>query len=350
MRLFMYSEILYIKARLDELEAKNMEKKLNGRFSNVAKKFGSGLKKAIIGGGILALGAAVIGKLLNPLKDAQETMDRILSKGDDLVTNAAQFDTTEGNLFKLQSLAQSTGLEPEILRMMLAKFQGELAQARVDEKDPTKKESDKSSPVRAFIGEKDTAEAFFKFIQSLQHVNKDTQVLAQNQVFGEKVSGKASEFLNLDFSKQLKDLHLPDTDKLTEAAKKLGSLNDLKDLLETSRDAEDFIKKANLLREKMVRNQDQSEKLKLDKENVDIKALDAFKPTSIAIQELTNKFDAAFLRIETTWAPIILDAVVKTADISDRILKWLAAWTVRWDKFSWSDLVRGTPKQQGPKY
>ncbi len=310
----MFTEILKIKPQLDDQSVNTMTKTLNKRFGDVAKKFGSGMKKALIGGGVAALGAALVTKLLNPLKDAEEIINRVLDKGDDIATNAQQFGTSEGKLLNLSALAQSAGLDQETLRQMLQKFQTSLAEARRDELDPTK---EKTSAVRAFTGETDTADAFFQFIQSLQALDETNRVLAQNEVFGEKVSGKAADFLGLDFAQQLKDLKLPGADELTAAAKKIGDLADFRDLLAASRDINDFIRKASIINENQIRNIDRSEKVKLKAEDQQILGFDKFKSTSIAIQEFNQKFDKAMLDITTNVMPslnIALGEVIKAIE------------------------------------
>lgn len=170
---------------------------------------------------------ALIDKLLNPLKEVQEAIDRSLSKGDDLATFAAQFNTTAGRLAKVQALGEASGLDAEGLRMLLVKFQTSLAEAAADK--------NKDTSVRAFAGRQDTLEAFFEFIQSLQKLNKGDQLRVQSEVFGERQILKASEFLNADFATLGKQFARFDTEKLTRAANKLANFSDLNDRLGTTR-------------------------------------------------------------------------------------------------------------------
>src|SRR5687767_8200002 len=107
----MFSEILKIIPQLDSGDLAKLESSLSGRFTRIAKKFGKGLGSILTGGGIAGLALGLIDKLLNPLKDVQEAIDRSLKDSDDLVTNAKQFDTTAGKLAKLVALGKSTGLE-----------------------------------------------------------------------------------------------------------------------------------------------------------------------------------------------------------------------------------------------
>ncbi len=123
----------------------------------------------------------------------------------------------------------------------------------------------------------------------------------------------------LDFGKQLKDLNLPSSEELTAAAKKIGGLKDLEDLMAASRDTADFLKKAKVLNEKLIRDVAQGEQAKLTKENKDLQALDAFKPTSVAIQELSNKFDSAIVDLSTTFAPQLLSGFEEIKEAIDSL-------------------------------
>ena len=209
-----------------------MEKSLTTRFGRIAKKFGKGLVATLTGGGVAGLALGLIDKLLNPLKETQEAIDRVLAQGDDVVTNAKQFNTTAGKLFKLQQLAKSTGLDASQLDLLITKFQTAVAEAEAD--------PNKQSAVRQFVGEKDTAEGFFKFIQSLQRLDKNAQVRAQQEVFGEKQILKMADFLNTDFAKQSALIGGRSAEEFTPGLEKLGELNDLKDALAVKRENEDL--------------------------------------------------------------------------------------------------------------
>ena len=82
----MYTEILKVKPQLDTKDLNKMEKTLQSRFSRLAKGFGKSITNVIKGGGVAGIAIALIDKLLNPLKEVQEAIDRSLSKGDDLAT------------------------------------------------------------------------------------------------------------------------------------------------------------------------------------------------------------------------------------------------------------------------
>lgn len=301
----MFKEILQIIPKLSPSDLTNMERSLGSRFGKIAKKFGKGLLGALSGGGIAGIALGLVDKLLNPLKETQEAIDRVLKQGDDIVTNAKQFGTTAGKLFRLQQLAKSTGLDPQQLFVLLEKFQGTVAEAAADPNKPTS--------VRQFVGEKDQAEAFFNFIQSLQKMTKTQQVLVQQEVFGEKQILKMADFLQTDFGAQTKLLGGPSAEKLTPGLEKLGNLNDLKDALEARRELNDVLKKSQSINEGMVRAQDTAAKLELDKENQRIKGYENLAAISDASARITNLVDQGVVMLG--------GLVTKVTDLTNNVKK-----------------------------
>lgn len=259
----MFSEVLKIIPKLDPKDLANMEKSLQSRFTKLAKGFGKGLGNAIKGGGIAGIALGLIDKLLNPLKEVQEAIDRTLKTSDDLATNANQFNTTTGKLFKLVQLAKATGLDQDNLFQLITKYQTAVAQAKADPNDAS------VSSVRNFTSQPDTAEGFFEFIQSLQKMSKDQQVLVQQQIFGEKQILRMADFLQSDFPKLFSQVGLDKvkSEKLTNSIEKLAGLNDLADALTARREVQDIQSKSGIITENMIRARDKSERLNLEKEN-----------------------------------------------------------------------------------
>lgn len=304
----MLKQILQIVPTLSSGDLNNMEKALNGRFTKIAKRFGKGLVGALTGGGIAGLALGVIDKLLNPLKEVQESIDRVLHQGDDIVTNAKQFGTTAGKLFKLQQIGKATGLDADSLNNLIVKFQGAVAEATAN---PTKQTS-----VRQFVGEKDTAESFFQFIQALQKLDGTQQTLVQQEVFGEKQILKMADFLRSDFGEILKTSGLDKVQSgtLTQAAEKAGSLNDLQDTLRAGQEAKDFVAKSNLLNEDIVRQRSASEQLNLDRENQRIAQFDSLVKISDASTQITALAEQGLTAVATI--------VTKLTGITDTISKF----------------------------
>jgi hypothetical protein len=261
----MFSTILKIVPKLDQATLRKMEQTLTSRFKKVAKSFGKGIANIFKGGGLAGVLLGLIDKILNPLQETKEAIDRMLNSSDDLATNAQQFNTSTGKLTKLVQLAKATGLDQDNLFQLLSKFQGAVAEASADPNAP--------SAVRNFMGE-DTAEEFFNFIQSLQKMEKNQQRLVQENVFGEKQVLKMADFLQQDFPKLLAATGLDKIQaaKLGASIDKMAGLKDLEDILSVRRETQDFQTKGSMINESMIRQRDASARLELEKENSRIKS------------------------------------------------------------------------------
>jgi len=276
----MFSEVLKIIPKLDAQALNKMEKSLASRFANVAKKFGSGVANVFKGGGIAGAALALIDKLLNPLKEVQDSIDRTLKSSDDVVTNAKQFETSAGKLQKLIAMAQGAGLGQDDLFQLLTKFQTAVAEAKANPSAP--------SAVKNYANDKDTAQSFFDFIQSLQKMEKGQQILVQQSVFGEKQILKMSDFLNSDFKSMFKQIGLDkvSSQKLTGALEKTGGLSDLSDILKAKRDTTDIIAKAGVINESMIRARDKAERVALERENQRIRSYEDLQAISTTVDKI----------------------------------------------------------------
>lgn len=256
----MFSEILKIIPQLDNAALSKLEKALSSRFTKVAKKFGNAIGNVFKSGGAMGLILGLVDKLLNPLKEVQEALERTLKTSDDVVVNAKQFNTTSGKLFKLIQLAKANGLDQDGLFMLMTKFQTAVAEAKANPSQP--------SSVRNFTGE-DTASEFFAFIQALRGMEKNQQLLVQQSVFGEKQILKMAEFLQTDMAAAMKEVGLDkaSTGKITASLEKLSGLEGLAASLQARRETKDIISKGGVITENMIRSRDKSEQIALDKEN-----------------------------------------------------------------------------------
>lgn len=277
-----FSDILKILPKLDEKDLKAMERNLQTRFTKIAKGFGKGLLNVLKGGGVLGAAFALIDKILNPLKEVQESIDRILKTSDDLATNASQFNTTTGKLAKLVTLAKATGLEPDNLYMLITKFQTAVADAQQNPLNPY------APAVKNFTDQADTADAFFSFIQSLQKMDKNQQLLVQEAVFGQKQILKMADFLQQDFAKLaeatgINKVSSTDASKTIEGA---AALSDLNDIFTASREFKDLLKKSSLVNEGMIRARDKSERIALEKENQRIRSYEDLRAISDTAEKI----------------------------------------------------------------
>lgn len=287
----MFSEILKLKPTIEPKDADNMERTLSARFGRLAKKFGGGLASALKGTAVIAAVSFLADRLLNPLKEVQEVLDRTLNKGDDLATFAKQFGTSAGSLARLQAFGKATGLEPEGVRLLLGKFQASVAQAAADPSKP--------SSVSAFVGKADTAEAFFEFIQSMQKLSPTQQNLVQQEVFGEKQILKASEFLSANFVALGMQLKGPSAEALTNAAEFIASQSDRRDLMQATRELNDLPKKAQLIagangRGGIVDVMDLRAQMELARENERLGRFDKLAGIQITLDKISDVIEKQF--------------------------------------------------------
>lgn len=275
----MFTEILKFRPQIDRAALNSMLRNLSRRFASVARRFGQGLRGALRMAPIFAIAGAALTKLLNPLKKAEEVLDRVLAKGDDAATNAQQLGTDPGAFLRLQAVAQARGVSPEAFLQALIKFQSALAKEQEAAKDKTSE----PGTLREFIGEKDTAKAFFSFVQSLQKEDKSRQVVVQTEIFGDRAIGKLAEFFNFTgFEKLLAEL--PSTENLSKAAIKLANLSDRRDELTSIRDTNDLVQKSTLVNESMLTTIDRAEKNTLANEDEDLKRFEDLKTISGEMQ------------------------------------------------------------------
>jgi len=281
----MFSEILKIKPQLDSGDLRRMENTLNARFRRVAKRFGRGIVNVFKAGGGIGLVLGFINKFLNPLKETQEAIDRLLKSSDDIATNAKAFDTTTGKLYKLVKLAEASGLQQDNLFQMLSKYQTVVGRARRDPNDPL------APVVQQYTGDKDLVDSFFSFIQDIRKLDQKDQAVVKSTVFGEDMAIKLNDFMQQDFVKRLGETGLDKVaaEKFTKSIDKLASFSDLQDALKVRRESQDVLKKARIINEGMIREQDKTARIQLQKENQRIqsyKDLQAISQTTDRIMVL----------------------------------------------------------------
>lgn len=244
----MLREFFRLTPRIENVDLNRMERSLNRRFARVARRFGRGMMTALRGGGAVGMAIGALNRILNPLQATQEAIDKLLNQGNDLVTNAQQFNTTAGKLFKLQTFAQATGLEDTQLFDMMRRFQRAVAEAEA--------RPNQASSVRAFVGSNDMAEAFFEFVQSLNKLDRNQQVLVQREVFGERATLRMADFLRADFEKLGQRLGLRGSEQYTGRFERASGLAELDRELRARREAESAFSQAGELSEAVIRQRD----------------------------------------------------------------------------------------------
>lgn len=306
----MWTEFLKIKPQLSTADVNSMANSLSKRFLGVAKTFGSGLKNALLGGGVIGAVSAILNKILNPLKDTEEALNAFLARTDDIATNAKQFETTPGKLARLQSFGVSAGLSPQETNTMVGKFQVALAEARAEKNDPNIEPKDKKqfNLLKDFVDIEDTAEAYFQFIQALQKVDKDTQILAQKQVFGEKLILKQADFISQNFEQLSKEFSGISTAALTQSILFGEGLADRTDLLTAKRGEADLIKKGSIVPEQAPELFNKAAQNKLNTENERLANFEYLKKGAISAQQISDRIENLIILIGTK-VPLIIDSI-----------------------------------------
>lgn len=264
----MLSEILKIRPKLDMSDLRKMERALNTRFRRVAKRFGKGIMAVFKAGGAASIVLTLINRFLNPLKEVQDSIERMLKSSDDLATNAQTFETTTGKLFKLSQLAKASGLDQDTLFQILSKYQVALGRVRANPNDAL------APSIGAYSNDQDLVDSFFRYIQDLRSLDQKDQALVKSTVFGEDMAIKLNDFMQQDFGKRLKETGLDrfTADEITKALNKNASLSDLNDALMVGVETKDIMQKANQINEEMIRANARSRELELSQERQRITA------------------------------------------------------------------------------
>lgn len=292
-----FSEVLLIKPKLDQSEAKKMEDDLHGRFGRVATKFGKGLLKALVGGGVITAALSAINRLLNPLEEIEDRIKALLGQSDSISDSAEKFGTTAGQFFKLQQLGHAAGLDDAGLKELLTKFK--------DAQDLAKKEIANGGDehrstvaIRQFANEKDVASALFRVLQDMQTQSKDVRESNQRAIFGDKLSGSARRFADSDFSGVSKKLGVENSDQLNEAFKKTGDISNLNRALEARRNVEGFLNQSKNVTPELVEAIDKIQTATANREAQQLGAIQNLEKAAVTIDAIKGLVDSGLNQVE----------------------------------------------------
>lgn len=291
----MWREILKIIPRLDAAATRVMESTLNKRFRRVAKTFARGLNGALKGT-VLGFGVAMLAKLLNPLKEVEERISTLLGQGSDTRDLADRFRTSSGNIARLQAVGASVGVTPEKLNEMMTAYANAIETARDELTDPNKDKSDSTKVLRQFVDEKDMAEGFFKFLQSLKAQGEtqgiDAREKTERTIFGERQFGASRRLIEADFPGAFERAGIPGTERLGKSIDKLAGLQDLQNQKAAGRGAREIVGGADRMNRKMIEDMARSEELRITRENKNLEAFDDLKKASEGVQEIILMFNS----------------------------------------------------------
>jgi hypothetical protein len=150
-------------------------------------------------------------------------------------------------------------------------------------------------------------------VQGLQKLGKNQQIQVQEEVFGSKQILKMSEFLNADFSKLSDEFKGVSPEKVTAAAEKTSSLEDLKQTLGSVRELNDFVAKSGKINENMIILRNEQEKRLAEIDNKRIASYESLAQIEAASTEIVDIAKSGILALTSM--------VVKITDLSANIKK-----------------------------
>jgi hypothetical protein len=317
----MFTEILRVKPVLDQGTAQKMENDLSKRFGRVASKFGKGLK-SIMKGNLLFMSLGLLTNLLNPLEKLEERVRSLMGQGTDIKDLADQFDTTPGKLKRLQDVGQNLGLNPDQLKDMMSRFADAMDKARQEAK---KKEplSESSKMVKDFTGEKDTAEAFFSFIQSLKAAGGETREKVEREVLGGVQKGASRRFIDADFNKEFSRLGTPGIERTNRAVENAAKLDEKNRRMTTAREGTSMVTGMEGLNATMIRDMNKAKEREQEREQEQMKSRRDLTQAKEGIDTLVLGFQT--LMTEVTKGVGYLGMLVNAIKDS-RFFKGLGSW------------------------
>ena len=309
---------IQVQPQISQSDASKMEKDLNGRFSNVAKKFGSHFKTAVKVG-TAALAAGVVAALAsNPFEKINEDLNNVLERFDNTATRAAQFGVSSGKFFQAEQIAASAGVKD--LDPLLTRFAATLEQARTGE----------DSTLKQFLG-KDVIDAFFEFSESLRKLAPDQRNAAVEQVFGERMGLRIAELLQTDVSERRKAIFgTSDEKQVTSQIDKLAQLEELQAIKRSRLAVSELRQKGANISEGTINAQNAQEKAKLSREAQQLSEYEIYAKQAMLQEKIAASLDeirasvvsALMPAIQTIvgYLPMIVDGIKKGIEWLERIV------------------------------
>lgn len=307
----MFTEILRIKPVLDPGAAAKMEQSLGGRFRRIATNFRRGLSLAIKGS-VIGLSLALLTKFLNPLEKIEEKIRKLLDEAKGQKDLADEFNTTPGKLRALQNVAGGLGVTPDTLKDLMNKYAKAIEKARDEIRDPNSEISDSTRAVKNFANDKDLAESFFQFIQSVKNAGQaekgvgtistregvrprtpqETRESIEKAVFDEVLKGQGKRLIDANYT-QAANKPPATSAQLDKAYTNLTDREQQDRNLAINRDTLDLLRSSKKITPGAVEAIASKQQRDLDKEAVDFenfknlkKAQEAVDKISIGIEQM----------------------------------------------------------------
>lgn len=288
----MSSYILKVQPMLDESKAKRIESSLVKRFGSVAKKFGRGIKNAlkfgITGGGI----ATVLSAILQPLKEADEKLNAILAKADNVGTRAQQFGTNAADYLAFQESAGSKGISEDELVNILGRMQTLIGEAKLG----------KDNVLSNFKDETDMIKVFVNLTKALNGLDNETRAKYESTIFGRRAVGKLEDFITSDIEALGREITgRMSKERANRELARLGMVEDEQSILRSRRDFEDTFDAAKNITYSTVQAQDKNERNKNERANQKMSNYEMYAK----IQDTVDKLLLAVTNITTPLLQVI---------------------------------------------
>lgn len=180
--------LIKVKATLDQQDAKQMEAELNGRFTRVANKFGSALKKGLKRLSISGLVAGAVYSVLNDIDKMNTAIDETLEKYKDIQSQAAAQNLLPSEYWRLSRLSQIAGVKD--FDSLFSAFRQTL----------NKTNRGFNTPLNQFRGQSADAQTFLQVLSSLQAADPRTRQLVSESVFGQAGAQDVNKLLAVDLT------------------------------------------------------------------------------------------------------------------------------------------------------
>ena len=316
---------IQVNPQISASDAAKMDRDLNARFSNVAKKFGHNLGNSLKTAakvGIGALAAGIVATLAsNPFEKINEDLNKTLEKADNIVTRAGQFGVSVENFAKLQSIAGSVGLDVDLA---LQQFSGALQEAKAFQAG----DQTKNNALINFTQEKDIVQAFFAFAKEMQKLSAEKRSVEVGRIFGDKMGLKLAEFLQIpDFGQRRNQVFAGTSpEEVAAAAARSAELEDTQALLKARRENFEIVKKGNAITQGTLQAQDQEARAKLSRETQQLSQYQIFANLATQQERMAASMDEIKGHITTALMPVIqtiADYLPTLVDYAKQAIDWL---------------------------
>lgn len=315
--------ILKVTPKLSDADAKKAEQQLNGRFNKVAKQYSEDMAKSndkIAGNfttkmkgafskikvGWLAVAGVVASAITaitqSPINEADQMLNDILAKFDNISTRAQQWGVDAGRYWLLNQVGTATNVPEGGIDNMLMRIADRLDMARTGE-DPT---------LSKYLGERDIIDVAYKLFQTWRQMPTIERNASMADILGARQANNYAELVNADWNQIAKSLMDGRTLKeFNQNIDKLGMLEGQQAINRARQANVELFRAGGSINETTIESQNRLELLKLNE------ALDDIARYSILAGAEIGRIKALAETVD-----VIQDKII---DIADNVAKLAGA-------------------------